>query len=252
MVTESVIELELPVRIRETSRDDREQSFTLSVYCPRRRASETVDDCVRCEWCQGLMLDPRDDAVLLRCLVPRATQATPAIHPEPVVASENPSLADRTPVGAIMRRDVVCVDPDLGVDSLMALMLSRGISGAPVVDAEGKPVGVVSKTDVIRACHENGGVSEVDRQPFELGGERLVMPRGSHLEPTAIRVREIMMPITFTLTESAPVARAAALMAFEGVHRLVVVSMTGTVVGIVSSLDVLSWLAAASGYVVPR
>jgi CBS domain-containing protein len=81
----------------------------------------------------------------------------------------------------------------------------------------------VSKTDLVRA----------NQEPERYG-----------------TVRSIMMSLAFTLAESAPIMRAAALMAYERVHRVVVVSPAG-VVGIVSSLDVLNWLAQKSGYLVP-
>jgi CBS domain-containing protein len=125
-----------------------------------------------------------------------------------------------------MTRDVVCVDPEMTVVDLRTLLLERNISGAPVVDAVGRPIGVVSKTDLVRALQE----------------------------PDLYRtVRSIMMSLAFTLTESAPIARAAALMAYERVHRVVVISTEGSVVGIVSSLDVLNWLAQENGYLVrPR
>ncbi len=59
------------------------------------------------------------------------------------------------------------------------------------------------------------------------------------------------MPKAFTLPASATLSRAAALMAFEGIHRVPVVSTDGRVVGIVSSLDVARWLARNDGYIAP-
>lgn len=58
--------------------------------------------------------------------------------------------------------------------------------------------------------------------------------------------------MVFTLPESASLSKAAALMAFEGVHRLPILSNDGKVVGILSALDVLRWLAKQQGYVVPK
>jgi CBS domain-containing protein len=40
-------------------------------------------------------------------------------------------------------------------------------------------------------------------------------------------------------------------MAFEGVHRLPVVSDGGEVVGILSALDVLRWFGRRAGYLIP-
>jgi CBS-domain-containing membrane protein len=42
------------------------------------------------------------------------------------------------------------------------------------------------------------------------------------------------------------------MMAFEGMHRVPVVSASDTVVGIVSSIDVLRWIAQTEGYLVGR
>ena len=57
-------------------------------------------------------------------------------------------------------------------------------------------------------------------------------------------IADIMMPVVFALPENATVAKASSLMVFEGVHRIPVVSSDGQVVGILSSLDILGWLAS--------
>jgi predicted transcriptional regulator len=40
-------------------------------------------------------------------------------------------------------------------------------------------------------------------------------------------------------------------MAYEKVHRVVVTDIAGNVVGLVSSIDVLRWLACHDGYAIP-
>ncbi len=124
-----------------------------------------------------------------------------------------------------MTRHVICVTADLGAEALGALFLERGISGAPVVDDEGRPLGVVSKTNLIRLSY------------------------GDLAAPSTPTVGDIMMPIAFCLPVNETIAKAAALMACEHVHRLPVVSAAGRVVGIVSTIDVLAWLARSHGYV---
>jgi CBS domain-containing protein len=57
-----------------------------------------------------------------------------------------------------------------------------------------------------------------------------------------------MTPLALALPEGATVSRAAALMAYEGVHRIPIVSDDGVVVGILAAVDVLRWLATSSGY----
>jgi CBS-domain-containing membrane protein len=52
----------------------------------------------------------------------------------------------------------------------------------------------------------------------------------------------------FCLAETESIARAAGLMAVEGVHRVPVVGRRGMVTGVVSPLDVMRWLARQHGY----
>jgi CBS domain-containing protein len=149
-----------------------------------------------------------------------------------------------------MTDKVVCVSADLGVDALRALFLAKGISGVPVVDADGIPIGVVSQTDLVRLQHERDETLEAERLSGSERDETALEP-GFHLEHVdETPVSRIMTPITFGVPEDASVAHASALMGFEGIHRLPVLSSDGHVVGIVSSLDVLRWLARQTGYVV--
>jgi CBS domain-containing protein len=60
-----------------------------------------------------------------------------------------------------------------------------------------------------------------------------------------------MTPLVFSVPETATLAEASALMAYEGVHRLVVVGPDNAIVGIISSMDVLRWVARQSGYLFP-
>ncbi len=138
----------------------------------------------------------------------------------------NHSPLAETSVAEVMTRHVLCVAPDVEIESLSALLTERGISGVPVVNERGLPVGMVSKTDIVRHRYENGET--------EAGG--------------SVTVGELMVPIAFTLLEGASLAHAAALMAWEGVHRIPICSDAGDVIGIVSALDVVRWLSRVEGY----
>jgi CBS domain-containing protein len=169
-------------------------------------------------------------------------QSLPAAGPFGVGA------ADRTPISEIMTKHVVCVRSDLDTRTLASLFLERGISGAPVVDDDARPIGIVSKTDLVRERYERadtGTATEGDTRESSTLEEL-----GFHTEPTQeTTVAEIMMPVAFCLPANESIARAAALMAFEGVHRVPVVGNRGQVVGLVSPLDVLRWLAREHGYI---
>jgi CBS domain-containing protein len=128
------------------------------------------------------------------------------------------------PISSIMSRKVVCARPEMDASFLRARLLERGVSGAPVVDDWGRVLGVISKTDLVE--HE------------------VTSERGKH------NVGEIMMPCAFTLPPEAPIGQAAALMAYEGVHRVVVVDHKGCVIGLVSTLDIARWLGWCARYAV--
>jgi len=143
---------------------------------------------------------------------------------KPVTDTAHPHCADRTPVRAIMTGHVKCVRPDTELAEVCDLLTTESISGAPVVDEAGHAIGIISRTDLIH---------------------RELLPPGATVD-------DLMMPMAFTLPEHASVAQAAALMAYEGVHRLPVLDTAGAVIGIVSALDIARWVARHDGYLTRR
>jgi CBS domain-containing protein len=131
--------------------------------------------------------------------------------------------AQDVPVREIMTTRVTAVRDDLSISGLVDLLVASDFCGLPVVDGENRPVGMASRTDVfqwvVQAVTDAGELKSLKT------------------------VAEIMMPIAFTVFEDQSIAEAAKLMATEGVHRLPVVSRAGKLVGIVSPLDILRWMA---------
>lgn len=153
--------------------------------------------------------------------------------------------AARVAVSAIMTTPAIRVTPETTLESIADIFLDRAISAVPVVDDAGRPLGMVSKTDLVRETRLAAENLEV---------ETVAGPEpGMHVERIARSTAgEIMTPVVFSVPAATPIATAAALMAYEHVHRVPVLGEQGQVVGIVSSLDVLQWLAARAGFVVPR
>jgi CBS domain-containing protein len=137
---------------------------------------------------------------------------------EPVSAPRAPTIADRVPVTAIMTRDIVCARQDLSVGALQDLLLKNHIGCVPIVDDRGRPKGIVTKLDLV---------------------ER---------KESALMASEVMMPLAITLNTHASIAHAAAMMAVEDFHHLMVVGTDHVLVGIVSTMDIVRWLARNDGF----
>ena len=123
----------------------------------------------------------------------------------------------------VMQRGVVSVSPELPVAELEAFLTSEEISGAPVIDTNGKLLGIVSQTDVIRALSEEASVDLRD----------LLTPD--------LTVDNIMTSSVLTVTEDDEIPDLARKMLDGGVHRAIVVS-GDDVTGIVTSFDLLRLL----------
>jgi len=234
----------LPVRVRRTATAEGEL-IARSVYCPGRSRSISLEECEECHHCDGVTLDPTERSSFVMC---RRFPADLRPEPDPrrSPGSGATDLAESTPVSAVMARDVLCVTSSMGALELLGLLLRDGISGAPVVDELGRAIGVVSKTDLLRELERQG--SPINASPRGAGPLELLGARKDALARTS--VGELMMPFAYTISENASLAMASALMTLEGVHRLPVVTDDARrgVVGILSSLDVLRWLARTCGY----
>lgn len=61
-------------------------------------------------------------------------------------------MTDRPRIADYMARDLVRLDPGMEILHAMRTLLEHRVSGAPVVDADGRLVGVLSKKDCLRAA----------------------------------------------------------------------------------------------------
>ncbi len=61
-------------------------------------------------------------------------------------------MIDRPRISDYMSHDLVTLSPDMEINRAMHILLDRKLSGAPVVDAQGALVGVLSKKDCLKAA----------------------------------------------------------------------------------------------------
>jgi CBS domain-containing protein len=125
------------------------------------------------------------------------------------------------PVSSVMQREVHTIGMDAALADVDALFVREGLSWAPVLDEAHVPVGVVSAADLLRA-HAAG------RDPAMTPAWQLCSYKPVTVEP------------------GLPVQEAARLMAGRDIHHLVVLE-GGRIVGVVSALDLVRCMLAASG-----
>jgi CBS domain-containing protein len=139
----------------------------------------------------------------------------------------------RRQISDVMTREVVAVTPRTGYRDLVELFAGQRVTGAPVVDDSGAVVGVVSESDLL---------PKVARRSAPAGRRRAFRWRRPTRAAKAagLVARDLMTTPAVTVSPSASLAAAAAIMTDHRVNRLPVVDDAGRPVGIVSRIDLLA------------
>jgi CBS domain-containing protein len=125
-----------------------------------------------------------------------------------------------------MTREVVTVGPGTSAKYAAELMAARGFAALPVVDEEGRLVGIVAEADVLR-----------DRMPAD---PRLHLRRDAGVPDAApsLLVSGVMTPRVLSVDNTADVADVARLFVDERLRSVPVLEQ-GRLAGIVSRRDLL-------------
>ena len=183
---------------------------------------------------------------------PRKTPVYRGSHTVPTrIAADGQMGVDWPTVARIMSSPVYTVANDDCLETVANLFVAREISAAPVVDESGELVGVISKTDLLQRYYE-GEDGRMLVWPKTLSRPQDLEPGLNELQRDGAVVADVMTPLVIGVPVQALIPQAAAVMAFEGIHHLVIHDARGAMLGLVSSLDVLSWLAHTAGYPVAR
>ena len=150
----------------------------------------------------------------------------------------------------VMTPNVITVGPDTTVQALATLLSERGISGAPVVDSEGRMIGIVSEGDLLHRA--------------ELGTERPAERRSSwwlehfasglardYVKSHGRTVGDIMTREVVTVSEDTALADVATLLETKRIKR-VPVMREDRIVGIVSRSNLVRALGATSAAPAPE
>jgi CBS domain-containing protein len=148
-------------------------------------------------------------------------------------------------VRQVMTPDPVTVGPDATVEEVVKAMRDHELPGLPVVDGDGRLVGIVTESDLVIADDE--GDLHIPHYIELFGGMVFLEPlRGFEArlkKAAAATARDMMTADPVTVEADDPVRKAARLIADSGHNRLPVTD-GGKLVGVVTRVDVLGALAA--------
>lgn len=185
-------------------------SSSHSVFCKKLHATVPV---ALCKHCPNRVTMPAD-------VTASGAEVVCDHAPDIAPTADTRERALRTPLAEIMSRRVVCVSDTTGIETLERL-IDEGYEAIPVIDQHKRPIGIVTKTDVLHALEDQEESPEA---------------------------KDVMTPFVHALVEDAPLSFGVALLALEGILHVPVISHEGIVVGTLSTRDIVRWLARDLGH----
>ncbi|WP_084959951.1 CBS domain-containing protein [Thermoactinospora rubra] len=142
----------------------------------------------------------------------------------------------RTTVKDIMTTGVVSVTPRTPFKDVAETLIAHAVSAVPVLDGDGRVIGVVSEADLLRK-------EEFREQYYREGYKPPLKVRLRHRDArdkaAGDTAADLMTAPAVTIPRDATVTQAVRIMDERDVKRLVVVDGDGCLAGIVSRRDVL-------------
>jgi len=139
----------------------------------------------------------------------------------------------------IMTSDVVTVAPETSIGELSKILLKNKVSGFPVVDKEGKLIGIVSEADIIKGNIKVQFPFYFD--PLMVSGYVGDFEKYSEdiKEYLNTKVESIMNHHVKTANPSTSASEIADIMVSNKVNRIPIVDENKKVVGIITRADII-------------
>lgn len=143
----------------------------------------------------------------------------------------------------IMSRDVVMVPHEMSLQGAARMLARANVTGAPVVDENGRCIGVLSATDFMHWVEKDHKAGKPRSAGYPICSAWQI-PEGA-VEGTW-RVEDCMTRDPVLVPPNAAIAEVARIMIDAHIHRVIVVEAASQrPVGIVSSMDILAAVARA-------
>lgn len=151
----------------------------------------------------------------------------------------------------LINGEVTLMPRDMGMQAAARRLEQMHISGAPVVDEQGRCVGVLSSGDFVSCCAGNLARcakhrAEVNRGPCTfpdcVGSEWQMVQVNDGVEG---KVRDHMTLDPVTAEPETTISRLAQMMVDAHIHRLIIVDNQYHPLGVVSATDIVAAVARA-------
>ena len=144
----------------------------------------------------------------------------------------------------LMTPNPLSIRADATMREAVAFLIDKGISGAPVIDEAGRPVGVLTQFDLL--VHDREKTEYVVPDPEYVDANPAMHKRlreNFQIEKVdRTRVRDVMTPFVFTVAADALAGTVVDDLLGRKIHRLFVVDNHGVLIGVISALEVLRHL----------
>ncbi|TMR35819.1 CBS domain-containing protein [Nonomuraea zeae] len=147
----------------------------------------------------------------------------------------------RSTVQDVMTTDVAAVNQTASFHTVAELLISKGVSGMPVLDDDNHVIGIVSEADLLaKEEFKERYYGDDYRPPLRARIRHTAGSEGSGFRKSLGETAGDLMTSPAHVTDAnAPVVTAARLMDRYGVKRLPVVDPDGRLIGIVSRRDLI-------------
>jgi len=146
----------------------------------------------------------------------------------------------------VMNSEVLSVSPEEPLLQVHRLFVDEEITGAPVVDQDGRVLGVISSADLLRAVAEDHEAASASptyfRELLEFSGPDWgSTPEDFQDRLAQLTAADAMTEQVISVEPDAPLSEVARLLRFHRVHR-VLVEEEGRLAGIITTFDLIGLL----------
>ncbi len=138
-------------------------------------------------------------------------------------------------VKEIMTKDVITLKPDVNAKEALEILFKRQISGLPVIDEEGKLIGMFTEKDILTYTLPSY-IEKVGRFIYE---ENPKSTRKKLADLSNINVSQIMRKDVVTVSEDTTLCEVARMMLTKKARRIPVLNNSGKISGIIARGDIV-------------